>query len=349
MSWHNGSNVYETYKEVEIYDNQDNDKIPIVETRLHSDFSSKKSLLRLVLKRMRTDELMETKPDQVLNEVEDDSSKVDTASQERKVVPFKKRRHVQQVTHENLGTTICTMEEEQVLKQSDTGSVSPTKRSSLHEFWLEERKKRAWECIEVPPDSGFTKEQSDIVRQLITQASRRDSCVDTNIARSLKTHRCRRCEFTISHQCTPLDCIRSIPSGANLLNQTYMSPGTTVICDCGFAFCHAHLKRTRPPVKLNTHHLQPHHRFFYAGCAKCYIKIIMDNLGDVCCDLAPWDSIAGDYREWFYADIQHLFYHSETTAPSFDGFMACSKGCCLIFHRCSGKVEAPGASSSSPV
>ena len=429
--WLKGSNVYGTYKDVGIYDNRDNDKFAIVKIRSHSEFTSEQPLLRLILNRMRTNEPMETKTDQVpkeiKSEVKDDFLKVDTASQERSilVVPFKKRRHVEPLADENLEPTICTMEKEQVLKQSvaiekahkpkamssdkpddkkkrrdkkkqqhkqqqpkaelpqltnepsssrkmhgpcedgacagtfacdDTESVSPTKQSSLDEFWLEEITKSFNKCeySKVLHGTKFTKEQRDILRQSFTQLSRKMSNIQTNSHRFLKTHKCKRCEFSISHQCMPLDFIRSVPFGVELMDQAYVGPGQTVVCDCGFAFSHAHLKRMRHPVKLgyverNTPHLQLYNRSVDVSCAKCYTKIVMNNsANNVCCDLATWDSIAGDDRESFYAGIQGCFHYSGTTALSLDEFIACSKGCCLIFHRCSGKVEAPGASSSSP-
>ncbi|XP_046410270.1 uncharacterized protein LOC124174809 [Neodiprion fabricii] len=237
----------------------------------------------------------------------------------------------------------------------DTESVSSTKQSSLLECWLEEFTKSSnkYECSKILQGPEFTKEQSDILRQSFTQLSRKMSCIKTNSYRFMKTHKCKRCEFCISHQCMPLDFFRSVPFGAELMDQAYMVPGRTVVCDCGFSFSHAHLKRTRHVVELSyvekhTSHLQLYNRSVDVSCAKCYLKIVMNNSGNnVCCDLATWDSVAGNARKSFYAAVQGCFHYSGTTAQSLDEFIACSKGCCLIFHHCSGKIEAPGASSSS--
>lgn len=400
----------------------------VVKVRLDSESSSELPLSRLTLKRVRPNKLAEGKIDQVVEEfkreLEDKLVKVDTASEERStlVVPFKKRRYVEPLADDNSETTICTVEEKQVLKHSiaieeahkpkamssdesdgeekrqdkkkqqhtreqpkaelpqltnepkssfmmhapcqdearagtsAAGSGSSPKQHSLYEVWLEELKKNfnELECSKVLRDAKFTKEQSEILQQSFAQLSRKMSYIKANSERFLKTHKCRRCEFSISHQCMPLDFMRSVPFGTELMTQTLIVPGQTVVCDCGFAFSHTHLKRTRRPVKQSyaeshTPHLQLYNRSVDVNCPKCYTKIVMNNPDDnVCCKLATWDRIGSYERETFYTGIKSCFRYSGTDAPPLDEFFACDKGCCLIYHRCSETVAVPGASGSSP-
>lgn len=425
----NSYKVYRKYKNIGKYSHEGDYKFAVMKVRSDSESSSELPLPRLTLKIIRTNKLAETKIDQVLKEIKrevgDELVKVDTASQERStlVVPFKKRRYVEPLADDNSETTtICTVEEKQVLKQSvaiekahkpkamssdesdgkekrqdkekqqhmqkqptaelpqltnepssscmmhapcqdgaragtsAAGSVSSPKQSSLHEFWLDELRKNfnELEYSKVLQDTEFTKEQSRVLQQSFAQLSRKMSYIKANSDRFLKTHKCRRCEFSISHQCMPLDFIRSVPFGTELMAQTVIVPSQTVVCDCGFAFSHVHLKRARRLVKLgyvdwNTPYLLLYNRSVDVSCPKCYTKIVMNNSDDkVCCDLATWDGIAGRDRETFYTGIKSCFRYSGTDAPPLDEFFACSKGCCLIYHRCSEKVEVPGTNGSSP-
>ncbi|CAH2987877.1 unnamed protein product [Chilo suppressalis] len=386
----------------------------IRQVRSDSESSSELPLPRLTLKRVTPNKLAEEKIDQVLEEIKredgDEWVTVDTASGERStLVPFKKRRYVEALADDNSETTICTVEEKQVLKQSITiekahkpkamssdesdgeekrqdekkqqhmqqqpeaelpqltnepssssmmhapcqdearaGTSasecgSSQKQHSLQEFWLGELRKNfnELEYSKVLRDAEFTEEQSEILQQSFAQLSRKMSYIKAHSERFLKTHKCRRCEFSISHQCMPLDFMRSVPFGTELMAETLIVPHQTVVCDCGFAFSHTHLKRTRRPVKQSyaeryTPHLQLYMRSVNVSCPKCYTKIVMNSLDDnVCCELATWDCIAGNEREMFYTGIKRCLAYSGTDAPPLDEFFACSKGCCLIYHHCS--------------
>ncbi|AHY21981.1 N protein 2 [Diadegma semiclausum ichnovirus] len=400
----------------------------VVKVRPDSESSSELPLPRLTLKRVRTNKLAEGKIDQVQEEikreVEDELVKVDTASEERStlVVPLKKRRYVEPLADDNSETTICTVEEKHVLKQSiaiekahkpkamssdesdgkeerrdkkkqqhmqkqpeaelpqptnepssssmmhapcqdearagtsAAGSGSSPKQNSLEEFWLEELRKNfnELEYSKVLRDAEFTEQQSEILQQSFAQLSRKMSYIKANSERFLKTHKCRRCAFSISHQCMPLDFMRTVPFGTELMRQTLIVPRQTVACDCGFAFSHTHLKRTQRPVKESyaeryIPHLQLYNRSVDVSCPKCYTKIIMNNPEDnVCCELSTWDCVSGNERELFYTGIEKCCSNSGTDAPLLDEFFACNKGCCLIYHRCFEKVEVPGTSGSSP-
>lgn len=424
----NRSKVYRKYKNVGKYSDEGDYEFAVVKMSSDSESSSELRLARLTLKRVRTNKLAERKIDQVLEEnereVEDEWAKVNTASEERStlVVPFKKRRYVEPLADDNSETTICKVEEKQVLKQSVViekahkpkatssdesdgneerqdkkkqqhmqeqpkaelpqltnepssscmmhapcqdgaragtsagGSVSSPKQSSLYEFCLAELRKNfnELEYSKVLRDAEFTEEQSEILQQSFAQLARKMSYIKANSDRFLKTHKCNCCGFSISHQCMPLDFIRSVPFGTEFMGETFIAPSQIVVCDCGFAFCHAHLKRTRPPV-INSYverairHLKLYNRSVDVSCPKCYTTIVMNNSADnVCCDLATWDCIASFEREKFYAGIESCFRCSGTHAPTLDEFFACRKDCCLIYHRCSVKVEFPTPRDSSP-
>ncbi|ULM71623.1 N protein 1 [Diadegma fenestrale ichnovirus] len=421
--------VYRKLKNVGYKHSQIGDyEFAVVKVRSESESSSELPLPRLTLKRVRTNKLAEEKIDQVLGEVkkevEGELVKVDTASEEksRLVVPFKKRRYVEPLADDNSETTICTVEEKQVLKQSTTiekahkpkamssdesdgkekrqdkkkqqhmleqpkvelpeltdepsssfmmhppcqdeagagtsaaGSGLSATQHSSQEFWLEELKKNfnELEYTKVLRDAEFTEEQSEILEQSFAQLSRKMSYIKAHSERFLKTHKCRRCEFSISHQCMHLDFVRTVPFGTELMADTLIVPSQTVVCDCGFAFFHIHLKRTRRPVQQTfaeryIPHLQLYMRSVDVSCPKCYAKIIMNNSdNNVCSELATWDCVAGDEREMFYTGIKRCFGYSGTDPPPLDEFYACSNGCCLIYHHCSEKVEVPSTSSSSP-
>lgn len=236
---------------------------------------------------------------------------------------------------------------------SAAGSLSLIKQMSLDELYLDESRKNFNELdySKILQSAEFTKEQNGILQQSFRQLFRKMSFLKSNSDRFLKTHKCKLCQLSVSHECMPLDFIRSVPIGTTFMNQGYMMPSQTVFCDCGFAFCHVHLKRTRQPVELsfvelNTPHLDIYDRSVDVSCRKCYTKMVINNSSyGVCFDLATWDCIAGDDRKKFYKCIQRGLHYSSL---SLDEFYACSKNCCLMFHRCSGKVEAVEASGIRP-
>lgn len=239
---------------------------------------------------------------------------------------------------------------------SNTGSLSLIKQMSLHESYLNESRKNfnEFDYSKILQGAEFTKDQNDILRQSFTQLFRKMSYFKFNNDRFLKTHKCKYCQLSISHECMPLDFIRSVPIGTKLMDQEYMVQNHTVICNCGFAFYHVHLKRTRHPVELsyvesNTPHLELYTRSVDVSCRKCYTKMVMDHpYNNVCSDLATWDSIDSVNRKTLYTSIEMCLHYSGIHAPLLDEFYACSKDCCLIFHRCFEKVAVPDASDIRP-
>lgn len=231
-----------------------------------------------------------------------------------------------------------------------------TKYKSQNEFWVAQLKQQFNEldCTKILRDVEFTEEQSEILHQSFRALARRMICIRANSTRFKKTHACKICRFSISHLCMSLDYIRRIPFGTEFTNQATMMPSQTVVCKCGFAFCHGHLKRTRTPVVPpdgvgRTPHLPEYNRSVDVSCSECHTNVIMTNQStDVCHDLTTWDSNTDVHRKKFYTNVQNSRHYPETDSLSLDQFYACSKGCCLMFHRCPKKVEELGVASTTP-
>lgn len=238
---------------------------------------------------------------------------------------------------------------------SDTGFWTSGKERTHDELCYEIviKQSNQLEYSKMLQDTRFTKEQNEILQKTFMHVSRKRNHIQTNSGRFLKTHRCRYCDFSISHQCLSIDYIRGAPFGAELMNQATMAPSQTVVCNCGFAFFHAHLKRTRMVVVKSieyrlTSSLRESEHSVDISCPKCYSNVVMTNRTGVCCDLDTWDGVTDHNRQQFYNVIQRWQHSSPLNPLSLDGFYTCSKGCCLIYHRCPATVEFPGTDLTIP-
>ncbi|CAK1542231.1 unnamed protein product [Leptosia nina] len=186
-------------------------------------------------------------------------------------------------------------------------------------------------------DTDFTEEQKALLQKSFMHICRKMSQIMNNGDRFMKIHQCLQCHFSVSHQCISVDRVRQIPYGLELIGPSTLIPERTTICLCGFAFSHSHSKRLRNQGPTCTPRFSPYlreyHRSIDVSCAKCYTNIVMSNRdSDVCCDLVNWDSKSGSERQKFHTSLlKHLHYEPSN---NFDEFYGCSKGCCLLFHRC---------------
>lgn len=240
---------------------------------------------------------------------------------------------------------------------SATGLFSSTQSIPGDGSSLDEMKRSFFQLdySEVLRDIELTKEQNELLEQALMHIDRKMSHIKANSKRFMKQHRCLECEFSISHQCMPLDFIQSIPFGTELMKPLTVPPHCTIICDCGFAFNHAHLKRSRystTTYTITAKTMVPwreHNRSVEFNCPKCYLNVAMTNrVNDVCGDLTIWEHMSGADRGKFYNAIQRCMHFPPTDEPSFDNFYACSKGCCLLFHRCSGGAKILGDMDTTP-
>ncbi|AAS68099.1 c12.1 [Ichnoviriform fugitivi] len=240
---------------------------------------------------------------------------------------------------------------------SGTGFVSSTQLTSHpQEFWINVLKKNFNELDSAKrlQATQFTEEQNEILDGAFVELSRSMGQIVLNSTRSLKTHKCKLCEFSIGHQCMPLDFFRYVRFGAEFMDEAYFAPSEIVVCNCGFAFCHTHIKRLRASVVRGipgrlTYCLREYNRSVDVSCAKCFSTVVMTNRSkEICCDVNTWDGITNAHRQTFYDHVKSNPICRLTDRPSLDNFYACSKGCCLTYHHCFGTDEVPGALTTSP-
>lgn len=239
---------------------------------------------------------------------------------------------------------------------SDEWIRSSTEQTSRpKEFWVKELQKTfELEDSKRFQPTQFTEEQNEILQEAIVALFRNMDRIEINRGRFLKTHKCKRCEFSITHQCMPLDFFRTVRFGTEFMDQTNIAPSEIVVCNCGFAFCHSHLKRSRIPVLEGipgrlTLSLREYERSVDVTCAKCCTTVVMTNrTKKICSDLNIWDGITDANRQTFYDRVQNSPNCAAINPPSVDNFYACSKSCCLTYHRCSRTDKVPAASITSP-
>lgn len=248
-------------------------------------------------------------------------------------------------------------EDEACAGPSTSGFSASTNPISEHGVWMDTLRTNfdQLETSKILRKANLTKAQNEILERSLTQLCKKMACVKMNSDRFLKMHKCLGCEWTISHQCLSFEFLRKVPMSTQLMRQVNIVPNRTVICNCGFAFFHAHLKRPRAAsvventVSIHTAHLREIDRVTNVRCNKCHIKVTMADRGsNVCRGLAKWDSMNGDNRQDFYDTIQSCLHYPEPGAPSLDEFFACPKNCCLFFHRCTNKPKVPDAQGTSP-
>lgn len=290
----------------------------------------------------------------------DESNGEQEAQDEKMLEQSPRKTELPEVTEEasSSGTSRGECKDEACAGPSGT-SYSREEKPTMcrREFWLQELKKKFAE-LDHTKDlemSGFSENQKAVLEESFRQLARKAACIEKNNKRFVKTHRCRVCDFSVSHHCLSLDLVKSVPFGIEYMADTYTAPSRTVICDCGFAFYHIHTKRMRSAptfeyVERNTPNLQIYNHYADHTCIRCYTKIVLNKRSsNVCTPMTAWTEVGPSLDcERFYNAINSHLHLPESCPPLLKEFYSCTEGCCLLYHRCCDDTDVPGGRGDSP-
>nr|AKD28082.1 N-like protein [Glypta fumiferanae] len=256
--------------------------------------------------------------------------------------PSKKQRSSSTEVHK---TTTCEMMIDEPECNENATTVTNVEVTNL---WLQilatDFKCDEYKCL-LMKNEFSAKQACALQRSLINVCNKIESTYKCN-DRFMKTHKCVECEFSISHQCMPVEYLQYVPSAIDLTEIGAITPKDTFMCICKFGFYHAHSAGkcqelgNKLVAKNNVTRLLEHNRTVKVSCPRCRMSIVMRSRNsDVCSDFTQWQSLDGANRKTFFSSIENRLGNCKNNRPYMDELYTCQRQCCLVFHRCKTPQE----------
>lgn len=219
---------------------------------------------------------------------------------------------------------------------ASTSVASSSTRNYDSQFWAETMnskfKNSAYKNFLI--QSNFTEPQANLLQNFFHQAARKMYNTFMNSDRIMKKHNCRDCMFSMCHMCVSINFLHVGWGQDDPMASTVFVPHKIHICQCNFAFFHAHTSRPSRSDTLNTGSFK---RIAKLRCAVCDTIIMIEHtqVEDTDCTLTNWSDIDSSDEKMFHAKlVDHIKGFKTTQTISLKELYTCNNHCCLFFHRC---------------